>query len=76
MIGHDVIWPKILPGPIRGLCVDARPKRGFWSWALQSTLSGQYTLNFAELDTFSGEHQSNIVNQRPLSVRSFIDEDL
>ena len=32
MIGHDVIWPKILPGPIRGLCVDARPKRGFWSW--------------------------------------------
>ena len=35
MIGHDVIWPKILPGPIRGLCVDARPKRGFWSWGLK-----------------------------------------
>ena len=36
MIGHDVIWPKILPGPIRGLCVDARPKRGFWSWAIDT----------------------------------------
>ena len=34
MIGHDVIWPKILPGPIRGLCMDARPKRGFWSWGV------------------------------------------
>ena len=25
---------KTLPGPIRILCEDARPKRGFWSWVI------------------------------------------
>ena len=42
---------------------------------LDSTLSSQSTLNYAELDTLFSR-VSNIVNQRPLSVRSFTEDDL
>ena len=39
------------------------------------TLASQSTLNYAELDTLFCSI-ANIVNQRPLSVKSFTDEDL
>ena len=42
---------------------------------LDLTLASQSTLNFAELDTLFSS-VSNIVNQRPIAVRSFTEDDL
>ena len=42
---------------------------------LSLTLASQSTLNYAELDTLFSS-VSNIVNQRPIAVRDFTEEDL
>ena len=41
---------------------------------VKSTLASQSTLNFAELDTLFSS-VANIVNQRPIAIKSFTEED-
>ena len=42
---------------------------------LSLTLASQSTLNYAELDTLFSSI-SNIVNQRPIAVRDFTEDDI
>ena len=54
----------------------AQPKQPLnWSNTLELTLASHTTLTYAELDTVFAS-VSNIVNQRPIAVHSYTEEDL